>query len=230
MQTKRLAAAALSFTLLLSACGGDPAPAGGSAQPSSPAQESPSAPPSSGIDTGVEMYRDYVDDYYGFQLKVPVLQSENFAGTGYFIQRGGENNDRVVILINHYNEKLDGDKFDVSKFDTAKHALEELQQSKLDEMLQYLIGNYVVDFSCTTTDCEIDGLEAVRYEGTCTIARDKDGTDNKRDVGTVGYCILGNQTPVLLFAVDLSKAQDQMEVLAAIIDEMAYTYEDGPAE
>ena len=69
MQTKRLAAAALSFTLLLSACGGDPVPAGGSAQPSSPAQESPSAPPSSGIDTGVNRYRDYVDRYYGFKLK-----------------------------------------------------------------------------------------------------------------------------------------------------------------
>ena len=230
MQTKRLAAAALSFTLLLSACGGDPAPAGGSAQPSSPAQESPSAPPSSGIDTGVKMYRDYVDDYYGFKLKTPVLQTEDVVGVGYFIQRGGGDDNRAVVLINHYNEKQDGDAYDTTQFDTAEHALAELQQDKVDGMLSYLYGEHVMDSSYTTTDCEIDGLEAVRYEGTYTIGFDGDEPEKWRDVGVTGYCILGSQTPVLLCVIDRSEAQDKMEVLAAIIDEMAYTYEDGPAE
>ena len=230
MQTKRLAAAALSFTLLLSACGGDPAPAGGSAQPSTPAQQSPSAPPSSDIDTGVEMYRDYVDDYYGFKLKTPVLQRENYVGTGYYIQRGGGDDDGAVIFINHYNEKQDGDAYDTTQFDTAEHALAELHQEKVDGMLHYCFGVSVMDSSYTTTDCEIDGLEAVRYEGTYTIGFDGDEPEKWRDVGVTGYCILGSQTPVLLCVIDRSEAQDKMEVLAAIIDEMAYTYEDGPAE
>ena len=230
MQTKRLAAAALSLTLLLSACGGDPAPAGGSAQPSSPAQESPSAPPSSGIDTGVKMYRDYVDRHCGFKLKTPVLQTEDKVGVGYYIQRGGGDDDRAVVLITHYNEKQDGDAYDTTQFDTAEHALAELQQEKTEGVLKYLYGAYVMDSSYTTTDCEIDGLEAVRYEGTYTIGRHKDEPENWWEVGVTGYCILGSQTPVLLCAIDMSEAQDKMEVLAAIIDEMAYTYEDGPAE
>ena len=230
MQTKRLAAAALSLTLLLSACGGDPVPAGGSAQPSTPAQESPSAPPSSGIDTGVEMYRDYVDDFYGFKLKTPVLQSENTAGVGYFIERGGGDDNAAIVFINHYNEKQDGDAYDTTQFDTAEHALAELHQEKVDGMLHYCFGVSVMDSSYTTTDCEIDGLEAVRYEGTYTIGFDGDEPEKWRDVGVTGYCILGSQTPVLLCVIDRSEAQDKMEVLAAIIDEMAYTYEDGPAE
>ena len=230
MQTKRLAAAALSLTLLLSACGGNPAPAGGSAQPSSPAQESPSAPPSSGIDTGVKMYRDYVDRHCGFKLKTPVLQTEDKVGVGYYIQRGGGDDDRAVVLITHYNEKQDGDAYDTTQFDTAEHALAELQQEKTEGVLKYLYGAYVMDSSYTTTDCEIDGLEAVRYEGTYTIGRHKDEPENWWEVGVTGYCILGSQTPVLLCAIDMSEAQDKMEVLAAIMDEMAYTYEDGPAE
>ena len=230
MQTKRLAAAALSLTLLLSACGGDPAPAGGSAQPSSPAQESPSAPPSSGIDTGVKMYRDYVDDFYGFKLRTPVLQQEGETGLGYYIERGGGDDDWAMVLINHYNEKQDGDAYDTTQFDTAEHALAELHQDKVDGMLFNLFGNYVMDSSYTTTDCEIDGLEAVRYEGTYTIGRHKDEPEKWQEVGVTGYCILGSQTPVLLCVIDLSQGQDKMEVLAAIIDEMAYTYEDGPAE
>ena len=230
MQTKRLAAAALSLTLLLSACGGDPAPAGGSAQPSSPAQESPSAPPSSGVDTGVKMYRDYVDRHCGFKLKTPVLRKEGKVDVGYYIQRGGEDDDRAVVLITHYNEKQDGDAYDTTQFDTAEHALAELHQEKVDGMLHYCFGVSVMDSSYTTTDCEIDGLEAVRYEGTYTIGRNKDEPEKWRDVGVTGYCILGSQTPVLLCAIDMSEAQDKMEVLAAIMDEMAYTYEDGPAE
>ena len=230
MQTKRLAAAALSLTLLLSACGGDPAPAGGSAQPSSPAQESPSAPPSSDIDTGVNRYRDYVDRYYGFKLKTPVLQNENTAGVGYYIRRGGGDDDRAVIFINHYDEELDGDAYDTTQFDTAEHALAELHQDKVDQMLQFCYVVYVMDSSYTTTDCEINGLEAVRYEGTYTVGFDKDKPEESWEVGVTGYCILGSQTPVLLCAIDMSEAQDKMEVLAAIMDEMAYTYEDGPAE
>ena len=230
MQTKRLAAAALSLTLLLSACGGDPAPAGGSAQPSSPAQESPSAPPSSGIDTGVKMYRDYVDRHCGFKLKTPVLQQEGKTGVGYYIERGGGDDDWAMVLINHYNEKQDGDAYDTTQFDTAEHALAELHQDKVDGMLFNLFGNYVMDSSYTTTDCEIDGLEAVRYEGTYTIGRHKDEPEKWQEVGVTGYCILGSQTPVLLCVIDRSEAQDKMEVLAAIMDEMAYTYEDGPAE
>ena len=230
MQTKRLAAAALSLTLLLSACGGDPAPAGGSVQPSVPAQESPSAPPSSGIDTGVKMYRDYVDRHCGFKLKTPVLRKEGKVDVGYYIQRGGEDDDRAVVLITHYNEKQDGDAYDTTQFDTAEHALAELHQDKVDGALSYLYGTYLMDSSYTTTDCEIDGLEAVRYEGTYTIGRNKDEPEKWRDVGVTGYCILGSQTPVLLCAIDMSEAQDKMEVLAAIMDEMAYTYEDGPAE
>ncbi|WP_297288823.1 hypothetical protein [uncultured Flavonifractor sp.] len=230
MQTKRLAAAALSFTLLLSACGGNPVPAGGSAQPSTPAQESPSAPPSSGIDTGVKMYRDYVDDYYGFKLKTPVLQTEDVVGVGYFIQRGGGDDNRAVVLINHYNEKQDGDAYDTAQFDTAEHALAELQKGKTESMMGYLYGLHIQDWTYTTTACEIDGLEAVRHEGTCVFTYDEEGLDTPWEVGMVGYCILGSETPVLLFGIDMSDAQDKLDVMAAIIDEMAYTYEDGPAE
>ena len=133
-------------------------------------------------------------------------------------------------MINHYNEKQDGDAYNTTQFDTAEHALAELQQSKVDSMLHYLMGNYVMDSSYTTADCEINGLEAVRYEGTYTIGRDKEEPEEWHDVGVVGYCILGSQTPVLLTVVDLSDGQDKLEELADIMDEMAYTYEDGPAE
>ena len=229
MQTKRLAAAALSLTLLLSACGGDPAPAGGSAQPSVPAQESQTGGQSEEHTVSYD-YRDYEDRHCGFKLKTPILQRENKAGTGYYIQRGGGDDDWAIVMINHYNEKQDGDAYNTTQFDTAEHALAELQQSKVDSMLHYLMGNYVMDSSYTTADCEINGLEAVRYEGTYTIGRDKEEPEEWHDVGVVGYCILGSQTPVLLTVVDLSDGQDKLEELADIMDEMAYTYEDGPAE
>ena len=229
MQTKRLAAAALSLTLLLSACGGNPAPAGGSAQPNSPAQESQTGEQSEEHTVSYD-YRDYEDTYYCFKLKTPIMQRENSAGTGYYIQRGGGDDDWAAIFINHYNEELDGDSFDTTQFDTAENALAELHQEKTDWMLQYIMGNYVMDSSYTTADCEINGLEAVRYEGTYTIGRDKEEPEEWHDVGVVGYCILGSQTPVLLTVVDLSDGQDKLEELAAIMDEMAYTYEDGPAE
>ena len=82
MQTKRLAAAALSLTLLLSACGGDPAPAGGSAQPSVPAQESQTGGQSEEHTVSYD-YRDYEDRHCGFKLKTPILQRENKAVIKY---------------------------------------------------------------------------------------------------------------------------------------------------
>ena len=51
--------------------------------------------------------------------------------------------------------------------------------------------------------------------------------DKQKIIGVTGYCVLGKDTPVLFCVLDCSNAQDQMDGLAEIIDEMATTYVDG---
>lgn len=219
-----LACAAL--LLLLSAC----QPTSEQNGPQTSAAVSPESSSTVQSETAVSYeYREYEDIFYHFKLKTPIWRNESQNGLNYSIERksqeeGGD--DHALMLIAHYNSEQDEGMYDTSYFDTAENALYELQAGKVDMFFFEHFGGTLADAECTTTACQLDGREAVRYEGTYTL----DAVGDQWVVGVTGYCVLGKDTPVLFCVMDFSDAQDQMDGLAQIIDEMATTYVDGSLE
>lgn len=224
LKVTSLACAAL--LLLLSAC--QPTSEQNGPQTSAPVSPEQSAAVQNETEVSYD-YREYEDIFYHFKLKTPIWLNESQMGLNYCIERSDERNgvdDHAVMLIAHYNSAQDEGLYDTSYFDTAENALYELQAGKVDEFFSGFFGGTLSDAQCVATPCELDGREAVRYEGTYTM----DAFDDQWVVGVTGYCVLGQDTPVLFCVMDCSDAQDQMDGLAEIIDEMATTYVDGSLE
>ena len=170
-------------------------------------------------------YRNYEDIFYHFKLKTPIWLNESQKGLNYAIERGDPNEEvdnHALMLIEHYNEEQDNGMYDTSYFDTAENALYELQAGKVDMFFFEQFGGGLADAQCTTTPCELDGREAVRYEGTYTL----DAVGNQWVVGVTGYCVLGKYTPIMFCVMDFSDAQDKLPELAKIVDEMSITFKD----
>lgn len=219
-----LACAAL--LLLLSAC--QPTSEQNGPQTSAPVSPEQSAAVQSESEVSYK-YQEYEDIFYHFKLKIPIWMMESQRGVNYCIDKKSQEegaDDRAVILIAHYNQEQEEGLYDTSYFDTAENALYELQGVKIDSFFFEYFGGTLADAECTTTPCELDGREAVRYEGTYIM----DIFDEQMVMGVTGYCVLGKDTPVLFCVLDCSNAQDQMDELAQIIDEMATTYVDGSLE
>lgn len=219
-----LACAAL--LLLLSAC--QPTSEQNGPQTSAPVSPEQSAAVQSETEVSYNC-QEYEDRFYHFKLKTPIWLNESQKGLNYSIERRSQEegvDDRAIMLIAHYNSQQDEGLYDPSYFDTAENALYELQAGKVNTFFSEQFGGTLADAECTTTPCELDGREAVRYEGTYIM----DIFDEQWVIGVTGYCVLGQDTPVLFCVMDFSDAQDQMDELAQIIDEMATTYVDGSLE
>ena len=213
----------LMTMLLACACGG-----GGEKTPA--AQENPTAQEATGapegtVEQGVSYkHRDYEDKYYHFQLKTPILSREDYKGLSYYIEgKSDDLDDKRVLLIAHFNERQEAEKYNASDMNTAASALEALHMGKVNNFTSGYYGIKLKDIQCETETKTVAGLDAVKFSGYYTF--DKKGSD--WNLGAVGYCIRGKYTPVLLIAIDMSEAQDHLEELAALIDEMAGTYIDG---
>lgn len=217
MKNIKLSAVGLALALLLAGCGGP------TASPSQTPQTTPSETGNDSEKTVSYDSQEFEDDYYHFQMKTPIWQRENYAGVSYFIERGGNEDNAAILLIAHHNENQDGDVYDRNEMDTAENALSELFVGKINNFTQDYYGIEISDQDYTVTECQIAGLDAVKYEGTATF--DSYGTERTRNI--TGYCILGKYTPVLICAIDRSEAQDQLPELSALMDEMAGTYVDG---
>ena len=170
-------------------------------------------------------YRNYEDIFYHFKLKTPIWMMESQNGVNYCIDKKSQEDgadDRAVILIAHYNQEQEEGVYDTSYFDTAEHTFYELQAGKIDTFFFEYFGGTLADAQCTTTPCELDGREAVRYEGTYQM----DIFDKQKEIGVVGYCVLGKYTPIMFCVMDCSNAQDKLPELAKIVDEMSTTFKD----
>lgn len=215
-----------ALLLLLSAC--QPTSEQNGPQTSAPVSPEPSASAQSEAEVSYN-YWEYEDMFYHFKLKTPIWLNDAQKGLSYYIERRSQEegvDDHAVILIAHYNSEQDEGLYDTSYFDTAENALYELQAGKIDTFFSGYSGGTLANAECTTTPCELDGREAVRYEGTYIM----DIFDDQEVIGVTGYCVLGKDTPVLFCVMDFSDAQDKMDELAQIIDEMATTYVDGSLE
>lgn len=177
-------------------------------------------PTPSGVEVSYK-HRDFEDEYYHFQMKTPVWSNEKYAGTTYGIERGGGEDDWAMLLIGHYNEEQESNLYDTSRFDTPEHVLDELQVKKVERFMK---GRYDMTLNAsdyTTTECQVAGLDAVKYEGTYTFE-----ITQERVVGVTGYCILGEKTHIFFCVIDMSDGQDKLDDLSALMDEMASTFQD----
>lgn len=177
-------------------------------------------PTPSGVEVSYK-YRNFEDKYYHYKMKTPIWQMEDYSGVTYVIERGGGEDNWALLLITHYNEEQESEKYDATRFDTPENALEELQAQKVEWYMNGQFGLTLNASDYTTTECQVAGLDAVKYEGTYTFE-----ITQERVVGVTGYCILGEKTPIFFCAIDMSDGQDKLDDLSALMDEMASTFQD----
>lgn len=200
-----------------------------------------------GGNTEVEYeHKEYTDTFLGFKMLTPRLfnmegkrggVNYEFVKPYYIPSRPDSADSTMDIYICPFvrDQELEYYDYDLDKFTSAESTFEAVIYNKLTQVITGTHGREITEesFDGELTKCTVDGLEAVRFDGTVLVCYEWKSNDivaSEFLQRIYGYCIL-DKDPVVVVGTFIDgdddyeyKLTSQLGFMQGVVDGMVDTY------